>query len=75
MGTKDIARFERKYPGCSNEPPWWPSKKVVYREEERMEPACVNQRGPKLPILIATHGKNTLAYWSIVLQSWEIILP
>ncbi len=69
-----LKRWEARYPGCSWEPPWWPSSKpVVYREVERMSP--VTLRGPNVPLLIATRGKDTLAYWSVVLCSWVVVLP
>lgn len=74
MSENIPTRYEARFPGCSNEPPWWPSSKPIsYSLVARMSP--VTLRGPNLPLLIATRGKNTLAYWSVVLQTWIVVLP
>lgn len=75
MITTDITKWESTYPGCSNEPPWWPSSRPVhYRAVPHMPPDGVHLRGSGLPLLIATRERGTLAYWSVVLHTWVIVL-
>ncbi len=74
MPVTDPARFEGEYPGCSNEPPWWPAKDVIYWRGERGE-CPVSLRGPNTRMLLARREKGTLAYWSTSLGIWTVVVP
>ena len=74
----ELARFEPEFPGCSLGPfPWPDNPRVVYRLEDMMDPLPTRRISTRVrtDMLIATCGKDTLAYWSAVGVHWVIVCP